>query len=167
MQSEIGCKLFDMTMNTLAERALFARKRAGFRSQEAAAKAIGCSRGTIGMWETNGTQRIEEYLHPAARAYKVRPEWLNMEANDDGYPWESASNVVPLVRETAGGYPASQPLQQTPLRIALQLVAEELDGRGLALPIPKRAALTESVYEMLAEGLSEAAIVRFVRAAIS
>lgn len=72
---------------TLAERALFARKRAGFDSQKAAANAVGCSRGTVAMWESSGTQRIEEYLHAAASAYQVRPEWLNDGQGSDGYPW--------------------------------------------------------------------------------
>lgn len=159
-------KLADMPAS-LAERALLARRRAGFRSQEAAAKAIGCSRGTVAMWESSGTQRIEEYLNAAARAYKVNPDWLDLLTDDDGYPWaagQSVSNVVPL---RVGEPDPSQPVLQTRLIKALQLVLEELDGRGLDLPIPKRAAMIESVYEMLGEGLSEATIMRFVRAAIS
>lgn len=82
-----ACKLPDMGNTTLAERALFARKRAGFKSQEDAAKAIGCSRGTVGMWESGGTQAIGDYLLDAARAYKVRPAWLNGGEGDDGFPW--------------------------------------------------------------------------------
>jgi phage repressor protein C with HTH and peptisase S24 domain len=77
-----------MNVNTLAERAKLARKRAGFTSQDAAAKAIGCSRGTVGMWESGGAAAIGEYLFDAARAYKVRPDWLRSGEGPDGYPWE-------------------------------------------------------------------------------
>jgi phage repressor protein C with HTH and peptisase S24 domain len=77
-----------MNVNTLAERARLARRRAGFPSQDAAAKAIGCSRGTVGMWESGGASSIGEYLYDAARVYKVRPDWLRNGEEPDGYPWE-------------------------------------------------------------------------------
>jgi len=40
------------------------------------------------MWESGGTASIGDYLLDAARAYKVRPEWLNSNEGEDGFPWE-------------------------------------------------------------------------------
>lgn len=83
-------------MTTLAERARYARKRAGF-TQETASKAIGCSRGTVAMWESGGVGAIEQYLLPAARTYKVDPDWLNSGKGTDRYPWEpTGGRVVPI-----------------------------------------------------------------------
>lgn len=67
------------------------RLRAGFQSQGAAADAIGCKRGTVGMWEapSSPVQSINDYLFEVARTYKVRPEWINnLASTDDGFPWE-------------------------------------------------------------------------------
>lgn len=68
------------------------RLRAGFKSQKAAADAIGCDRGNVGMWEapSSTVQSIsQEWIFEVARAYQVRPEWMNdLGSDDDGYPWE-------------------------------------------------------------------------------
>lgn len=88
------CKL--PYMSTLAERARFARKRVGL-TQETASKAIGCSRGTVAMWESNGVASIEQYLLPASRIYKVDPDWLNSGKGTDSYPWEpQGARLVPV-----------------------------------------------------------------------
>lgn len=84
------CKLPYMT---LAERARYARKRVGL-TQEKAAEAIGCKRGTVAMWETGGTQSIEQFLLPAARVYRVNPDWLDSGKGKDDYPW--TGRVVPV-----------------------------------------------------------------------
>lgn len=81
-----ACKLNDMG-ETLAERAARCRIRAGFKTPKDAADAIGCGRSTVAMWETSGTAAIGKYLYSAARAYKVRPEWLNSGNGPEGYPW--------------------------------------------------------------------------------
>lgn len=77
---------------TFKERMKRIRSRAGFKSQKAAADAIGCDRGNVGMWEAPSSlvQSVgQDWLFPVARAYKVRPEWLNdLTSTDDGYPWE-------------------------------------------------------------------------------
>lgn len=66
------------------------RVRAGFKSQQAAADAIGCERGTVGMWEAPSSPVSavsEEYLFDVGRAYKVRPDWINdLQRSDDDYP---------------------------------------------------------------------------------
>lgn len=59
----------------------------------------------------------------------------------------------------------SQAVKSETLKIALQLVAETLDKKGLALPLPKRAELTALVYDLLEEGMPEAKVLRFARAA--
>lgn len=65
---------------TFKERMKRISARAGFKSQKAAADAIGCDRGNVGMWEapSSPVQSVgQDWLFPVARTYKVRPEWLN------------------------------------------------------------------------------------------
>lgn len=78
-------------METFKERMKRIRLRAGYKSQGLAAKAIGCERGTVGMWEapSSNVMSVSDKLFEVARAYKVRPEWINdLSSDDDGYPWE-------------------------------------------------------------------------------
>lgn len=84
------CKLAYMT---LAERARYARNRLGL-TQEDASKAIGCRRATVAMWESGGSLNIEKYLLPAAKVYKVNPDWLDSGKGGDDYPW--TGRVVPV-----------------------------------------------------------------------
>lgn len=75
-----------------------ARLRAGFASQQAAAEAIGCDRGTVGMWEAPSsavTKVSSEYLLAVAKAYRVRPESLNGEGQEDGFPWSPPDDAAP------------------------------------------------------------------------
>lgn len=69
------------------------RLRAGHKSQAAAAAAIGCHRGNVAMWEapSSPVQSVgPEWLFKVARAYKVRPEWINdLSSDDDGYPTDA------------------------------------------------------------------------------
>ncbi|HHW4685780.1 MAG TPA: S24 family peptidase [Xylella sp.] len=85
-----NCNFPDML--TLNERTKFARIRAGFSTPQAAAKAIGCSRTTVIRWEDDpaAVSIGSKYLIATANAYKVRPEWLMMELDEDGYPFEGA-----------------------------------------------------------------------------
>ena len=66
------CNLVDMGFS---ERMKLARLRAKL-TQVQASEAIGCSRGTVGMWETTVESISGEFLLTAARVYKVRPEWI-------------------------------------------------------------------------------------------
>ncbi len=59
--------------------------------------------------------------------------------------------------------PPSQVLRPEGLTIAIQLAAEALEGKYL--PPPKLAELITLIYEFLEEGLPEAKILRFARAA--
>jgi phage repressor protein C with HTH and peptisase S24 domain len=89
-------KLSDMTPKDLAERAKTARIRAGYAKESDAAKAIGCSRPLVIRWESGEAKSIGSYLLAAARAYKVRPQWLTLESDNDGWPWlpEGSSSVA-------------------------------------------------------------------------
>ncbi|MBB3227029.1 phage repressor protein C with HTH and peptisase S24 domain [Luteibacter sp. Sphag1AF] len=85
-----NCKL---TYMTLAERARYARKRLQM-TQADAATLIGCSRGTVAMWESGGSASIGQYLLPAAKVYKVNPDWLDSGKGSDDYPW--TGRVIPV-----------------------------------------------------------------------
>jgi phage repressor protein C with HTH and peptisase S24 domain len=76
-------------MGTFNDRMKAARLRAGFKSQQAAADAIGCSRGTVGNWESQEASEgvSSEYLLPVAAAYRVHPDWVTGASTDDRYPW--------------------------------------------------------------------------------
>lgn len=81
------------------------RQRAGFKSQKTAADAIGCERGTVGMWEAPSSTVSavgEEYLLSVACAYKVRPGYINSGTGEDDFPWSDAGVVAPA--ETQPGY---------------------------------------------------------------
>jgi transcriptional regulator with XRE-family HTH domain len=60
-------------------------------------------------------------------------------------------------------YRASQQMRQEVLIIALQLADEALEGKVLATE--KRAELVSLIYELLEEGLPQAKVLRFARAA--
>lgn len=74
----------DMSLN---ERAQLARIRRNLKPQQAA-DAIGCSRPTVVRWEKDAASISADYLLDAARVYKVKPDWLAMKTEEDGYPWE-------------------------------------------------------------------------------
>lgn len=79
----------------------------------------------------------------------VRLEWL---ATGEG---DMRSQAAP------GG--ASQPLRRDDLTMALQLASEALGEKEL--PPAKHAELVTLIYELLEEGLPEAKVLRFARAA--
>lgn len=84
-------------------------------------------------------------------ALGVAPQWLLL--------GEGERLVAPPDQEK------SQVVTRERLILALQLTAEALEGRALTLPPPKRAEVTFLACELLDEGLPEAKIIRFVRAA--
>lgn len=82
----------------------------------------------------------------------VRPEWLLLGTGSPSHPRADSPS-------------ASQAVKHESLTMALQLVAETLEQKNLTLPAEKRAELTALVYDLLEEGMPEAKILRFVRAA--
>lgn len=82
----------------------------------------------------------------------VRMEWVATGIGEmHNNPWEGAQ----------GGN--SQPLRPDELTIALQLASEALGDK--VLPPAKYAELVVLIYELLDEGLPEAKVLRFARAA--
>lgn len=108
------------------------RLRAGLSSQQAAADAIGCERGTVGMWEAPSSpvkSLGSEWLFSVARAYRVRPEWINdLDSTDDGYPWSPSPDIsTGSPTETTASVPTAASVGEMPAGyVRLQL----LDGAG-------------------------------------
>lgn len=75
------------------DRLRLARERMKLKPHEAA-KAIGCSRPTIVRWEKDASSVGSEFLLEVAKTYKVRPEWLTMRSDDDGYPYDPNEKSV-------------------------------------------------------------------------
>lgn len=127
-------------------------------SPAALAARVGSTEATISNWLNDKVQadhvkaavllRISEVLG-------VMPGWLLFGTG--------RRRTNSMVNEAPPA--ASQSVKPETLTIALQLVAEALDGRGLDLPPPKRAELTALTYELLEEGMPEAKVLRFARAA--
>ncbi len=108
----------------LSNRARLARERAGFRTEKDAAQRIGCSRTLVISWENGSAKSIGgKYLIRAAKAYQVRPEWLSMQSQDDGYPWHGIDATLPE--------PVSDPATAHSYRVS-QIDAEAGMGGGLA-----------------------------------
>jgi transcriptional regulator with XRE-family HTH domain len=143
-----------MGTTTLSQRLTSALKRAEI-SPVALAKKAGTSEATISNWLNDKVQvdHVKAVLVlRIANALKVRPEWLLLDQGAmDG-------NVT----EAAG---ASHPVKPETLTISLQLVAEALDEKSLTLPPAKRAELTALVYDLVEEGMPQAKVLRFARAA--
>jgi hypothetical protein len=105
-------------MNDFKAYMKMARLRAGFASQQAAADAIGCERGTVGMWEapSSAVEKLSgEFLFPVAKAYRVRPEYLSGDSDDEGYPWRPD---------------APDPAASQPRRYDLEILASAIENVG-------------------------------------
>jgi transcriptional regulator with XRE-family HTH domain len=61
----------------------------------------------------------------------------------------------------------SQPERRDVLKLAFQLVAEVLESGDLELPPQKQAEAALLAFELLEEGLPQAKVLRFVRAAVA
>lgn len=89
------CKFPDMKRMTLAERALFAREQAGYENPGKAADDIGCARTTVIAWEDGSAKSFGSFLLAAARAYRVRSDWLATGEGEHGFPWSEPSDAPP------------------------------------------------------------------------
>ena len=67
--------------------------------------------------------------------------------------------------EDLGGAAPSHPVSQRSLTIALQQVEEVVAEHQLPMPPARKADLTLAVAELIEEGMPEAKVLRFVRAA--
>lgn len=132
-------------MNSPAENAATARARAGFKTHEAAAKAIGCSRTLVLAWE-KGDAAIKDskFLLNAARAYRVRPRWLAEGEGSDGYPWSDSDAPHPAAAEPL--IPALP--DDLPLLVQALSYSQALLAQALASTIPTAGRELLSALDM-------------------
>lgn len=136
--------------DTLNDRARMARLRAGFDTESDAAKAIGCGRTTVIRWESDASAVSigGKYLLPAARAYRVHPDWLAMRCDDDRYPWVEQSDdaEIAALREEIAGLKMIAGAY-----MAVMATHRPLEAKALADALAKASAPPEYVRQVLAE----------------
>lgn len=147
-----------MTTATLGARLKAAMQQAGLTPVSLARKSASTEM-TISNW-----------LNDAVQADHVKAAQLFRIANAIGMD----AQLLLLGRATpASSHPVqvseglNSAVQMDTLRIAVQLVAEVLNERDSELAAAKQAEAVTLAYELLAEGLPEAKVVRFTRAAIA
>lgn len=143
-----------MSYDSLGARLGWAMHEAGLKPAMLAARC-GTTEATIHNW-LKGKVKIEHVkavmLLRIADVLDVLPSWLLLNEGRRRSPTGVADEP-------------SQAVTRERLIIALQLTAEALEGRALTLPPAKRAEVTMLACELLEDGLPEAKIIRFVRAA--
>ena len=132
-----------MALQTLADRMLWARKRAKL-SQKAAADAVGISQTLISQLES-GARQSTTTIASLANAYAVSALWLE---RGTGTP-EPGS-----VRETAATYRAD--VNESDLTVVIDAVETWLSESRRELPPTEKAQLIVSLYKMLPDALAEA-----------
>jgi transcriptional regulator with XRE-family HTH domain len=147
-------KLPYMPPESLSQR-LFSALQAAALSPAALAERIGTTEATISNWLNDKVQM--EHVKAAvllriSGSLGVRPEWLlfGEGSRQSEVPSQSA---------------ASQSVKHETLTLALQLAGEVLEEKGLSLPPNKRAEVISLIYDLLEEGMPEAKVLRFARAA--
>lgn len=142
---------------------------------------------TLGSRLRDAMQALDLRQADVARRAGTSPETVGNYMNDRVLPDHvkaaqlfSIANAVGLTGhelltgspEAAGPAPwlpttpaESQPVQLEEWKVAFQLVAEVLEGRGLELPPAKRAEVTLLAHDLLIEGMQRAKVLRFVQAA--
>lgn len=126
--------------------------RARINAAQLAAKA-GSTEATISNW-LNAKVQVDHVkaalLLRICGVLDVQPEWLLLGKGK---------------RAGDADQGPSQALKSDTLIIALELVDEALGKQGLSLPPSKRAEVVALVYELLDEGMPQAKVLRFARAA--
>ena len=143
-----------MTPQPLSQR-LSSALQAAAVSPATLAERVGTTEATISNWLNDKVQA--EHVKAAillrlSAALDVRPEWLLF-----------GSGPRSTTSDTKGD--ASHPVKHETLSIALQLASEVLEDKGLSLPPKKRAEMISLIYDLLEEGMPEAKVLRFARAA--
>lgn len=150
-------KVFYMD-ETFKQRMKRLRLRAGFKSQQAAADAIGCERGTVGMWEAPSSPVDavgNEYLLEVSTAYKVKPEYVRTGKGPDGYPWTGSVAEAPAsYGAPAAPEPSSEELRPAAdtLRTALEITERVLTKAKVSVTAQARADITLALYDLIREG---------------
>lgn len=150
--------------------ALMARTRAGFRTTQAAADAISvhagskCPRTLVWGWE-HGTAALKgsKYLLAAARAYRVRPEWLNGDDAADGFPWPESGQATPST-------PPPIPALDDDLAVVVEAMshAQALLAQALASTIPTAAREFVAALDLkLPPELRESAYIHMLRQTVT
>ena len=144
-----------MTSETLGTRLQAAMKRAKLSAAELS-RAANTTEATIHNW-LNDNARVEhvkaKMLFSIARAVKADPYELLL-----GEP-----SKIAYIGEARATYEAtSQDLKPEALTLAFQLVEEALAGKNL--PPEKRAEMVQICYDLIAEGLPRAKVLRLARA---
>lgn len=80
-------------VSTFAQRLKEAREAAGFKSQQALARAAGVSAGAIGNWESGSRQQPRDLLG-LAKALRVSPEWLSTGSRTHASALSSAGELA-------------------------------------------------------------------------
>jgi transcriptional regulator with XRE-family HTH domain len=177
---------------TFKERMKRMRLRAGLKSQKKAAEAIGCERGTVGMWEAPSSPVDSvsgEYLMQVASAYQVRAEYINTGEGDDGFPWsvEAASEsrshplrldpeiveathaaMTDMYKRNGRSYPieavARFVLVYEKLALRKAGVSEaELFGAGLSDTLTPQGATSERTAGVPSKGTDKGTVARRIR----
>lgn len=117
------------------------------------ARKCGFPESTVKNWADGGADPSRERCVLLARGTGASVLWL---VTGEGPMW--AADIA-----QAASPEQSQGLRRDDLTMALQLAAEALEGKSL--PPPKHAELVTLIYELLEEGLPEAKVLRFARAA--
>lgn len=127
-------------------------------SQADLARAIPTTTATVANW-MNDKVSVEgaraDMLFRMSSVLRIRPEWLLY--GDE--PQQAAVRVSEQSPEV------SQPVKLDVLTMAVQLAVEVLDERGKTLPPAKRAEFISTLYDLIDEGMPEAKVLRFARAA--
>ena len=119
------------------------REAIGSQGLRAFGKTSGLSEGALHSYLSGDTFPTLDRLDAIAQATGRAPTWF--------------------IADSEEADAASQAVRPETLTIAVQLAAEALQGKYL--PPPKYAELVALIYELLEDGLPEAKILRFARAA--
>lgn len=119
------------------------RLQAGYKSQADAAAAIGCERGTVGMWEapSSAVASVGQYLLAVAKAYRVRPDFVETGTGSDGFPW-TAATAPTLASQSAILDPGK-------LQLSSEFVDQQLEMWGVEATAEKRFLLIAAAYAHL------------------
>lgn len=127
-------------------------------TQAQLARAVSTTTATVANW-MNDKVSLEgaraDILFRISRVLRIRPEWLLYGEN----PKQAA--VSPADSDAGPSHPVSL----ATLTMAIQLAVEVLDERGKTLPPAKRAEFIATLYDLIEEGMPEAKVLRFARAA--
>lgn len=143
-----------MPVDTLSQRLSSALKAAAL-TPAGLAERVGTTEATVSNW-LNDKVQVEHVkaalLLRISNCLSIRADWLLFGEGP-------RTELYPTPGE------ASQSVKHETLTIALQLAGEVLDQKGLGLPPKKRAEVVSLIYDLLEEGMPEAKVLRFARAA--